>query len=571
MKFKSHIVSVFLLFAFAKTVSGQIKIPPTHNKITAELAAKVDAIFADTDKPNHPGAALGIFKNGEIIYAKGYGYANLEYDIPISSTSVFRIASTSKQFTAACIVLLSQQGKLSLDDTLDTFFPEFPEYAKTITIRHLLNHTSGIRDYLVLSSLSGLGDEDFYTDKDVMKWLIHQEALNFNPGDEHLYSNSGYWLLGQIIQKVTKTSMADYAIKEIFKPLGMNNTHFHNDYTAIVKNRASGYYPTQSGGFQISMTTLNMIGDGGIFTTIEDLKKWDDAYYNSTILTRDFWKVMTTTTILNDGTTNDYASGLQVGDYNGHKIISHGGAFVGFRAQKFQFPEDHFTVVVLANRGDANPDDLASKVTDLFLTPIETSIDNQDTNANASTTAFAKAKSIQLSTSDLKKLEGSYWSTGSKISRNLTVVNDTLTYDRGNGRVTKMEPISKNTFRWIGPNIPIILTLDNINTPSSFTLDIPGQGISNFQKYTPLTQLNAAQIQMYEGDYYSKELDVMYTFKKTDNNLSLYIDGEVFTTVEPIMKDKFSVAGFIVFDFTKDQQEFTVSAGRVQNLHFVKK
>ena len=134
-----------------------------------------------------------------------------------------------------------------------------------------------------------------------------------------------------------------------------------------------------------------------------------------------------------------------------------------------------------------------------------------------------------------------------------------------------MEPISKNTFRWIGPNIPIILTLDNINTPSSFTLDIPGQGISNFQKYTPLTQLNAAQIQMYEGDYYSKELDVIYTFKKTDNNLSLYIDGEVFTTVEPIMKDKFSVAGFIVFDFTKDQQEFTVSAGRVQNLHFVKK
>jgi CubicO group peptidase (beta-lactamase class C family) len=571
MKFKSIFLSVFLVFAFAKAVSGQIKTPPTHTKITPELAARVDSIFMDTDKADHPGAALGIFKNGEIIYAKGYGYANLEYDIPISSTSVFRIASTSKQFTAASIVLLAQQGKLSLDTTLDTFFPEFPNYAKTITVRHLLNHTSGIRDYLVLASLSGLGNEDFYEDKDVMKWLINQEELNFKPGDEHLYSNSGYWLLGQIVQKVTETTMAEYAMKEIFKPLGMNNTHFHNDYTAIVKNRASGYYPTQDGGFQISMTTLNMIGDGGIFTTIEDLKKWDDAYYNSKTLTRDFWKTMTTTTILNDGTPNEYASGLSVSEYNGHKIIQHGGAFVGFRAQKFQFPDDHFTVVVLANRGDANPNELASNVTDLFLDPIEVSTSNKDASGAVSNSAFAKAKPIQLPLSDLKKLEGSYWDADSKISRNLTIVNDTLVYDRGRGRVTKMEAVSKNTFRWIGPNIPIILTLDNPNTPSSFTLDIPGQGVSSFQKYEPIAQLTPEQIQRYEGDYYSKELDVTYTFKKEDNGLTLYINGESFAPIDPIMKDRFNVAGYIVFDFTKDQQEFRASAGRVQNMRFIKK
>ena len=571
MTFKSTLLSVFLVFAFAKAVSGQITTPPTFTKITPELAAKVDAVFADTDKTNHPGAALGIFKDGEIIYAKGYGYANLEYDIPISSTSVFRIASTSKQFTAACIVLLAQQGKLSLDSTLDTFFPEFPSYAKTITVRHLLNHTSGIRDYLVLASLSGLGDEDFYTDEDVMKWLVHQEELNFKPGDEHLYSNSGYWLLGQIVQKVTGTSMADYAMKEIFKPLGMNNTHFHNDYTAIVKNRASGYYPTPYGGFQISMTTLNMIGDGGIFTTIEDLKKWDDAYYDSKILTEDFWKTMTTTTILNDGTANEYASGLEVGVYDGHKIISHGGAFVGFRAQKFQFPDDHFTVVVLANRGDANPNELASKVADLFLDPIEITTPNEDEDAVVSNTAFAKAKPIQLPIADLKKLEGSYWNADSKTSRNLTLVNDTLVYDRGSGRVTKMEPVSKNTFRWIGPDIPIKLTIDNPNTPSGFTLEIPGQGVFNYKKYEPLKQLTATQSQQYEGDYYSKELDVTYTFKKEDNGLTLYINGENLAPVVPIMKDKFNVAGYMTFDFTKDQQEFRASAGRVQNLRFVKK
>lgn len=323
------------IFAFAKPVLSQVE--GAYSQIPQ--AAAVDSIFAEWDKTETPGASLGIIQDGKLIYAKGYGLANMEYDIPNSPTSVFRIGSTSKQFTAACIVLLGQQGKLSLNATLDSFFPDFPEYAKTITVQHLLNHTSGIRDYLQLAFLSGLGDDDFYTDATLMKWLVNQEDLNFSPGEEFIYSNSGYWLLGQIVQKVSGETMAEYAEKNIFKPLGMTHTHFHNDHTAIVRNRASGYYPKQEGGYQISMTTLDMIGDGGIFSTIEDLKKWDDAYYSSDILNQNFWNTMTTQGTLNNGEQIDYGAGLFMGDHNGLKTISHGGAFVGFRAEMIRFPE----------------------------------------------------------------------------------------------------------------------------------------------------------------------------------------------------------------------------------------
>ncbi|MFT6699291.1 MAG: CubicO group peptidase (beta-lactamase class C family), partial [Porticoccaceae bacterium] len=327
----------------------------------------IDSIFSEWNKPNTPGCALGIIKKGELIYTKGYGLANMEYNLPNSASSVFRIASTSKQFTAASIVLLAEKGKLSLDNTLNNYFPDFPEYANKINIRQLLNHTSGIRDYLQLAYLKGLGDDDFYVDDNIEEWLVNQTDLNFAPGEEFLYSNSGYWLLGQIVKKVSGTNMANFAEKEIFEPLQMNNTHFHNDHTQIVKNRASGYVPTENDSYRISMTTLDMIGDGGVFTTINDIKKWDDAYYNSEVLSTAFWKMMTEQGVLNNGEVIDYASGLFISEYKGLKTVRHGGAFVGFRAELLRFPEQHFSIAIFANRGDANPSAMANQVADIML------------------------------------------------------------------------------------------------------------------------------------------------------------------------------------------------------------
>jgi CubicO group peptidase (beta-lactamase class C family) len=557
-----------------KYLIGVLLLISTLAKVYSQIpqATSIDSIFADWDKPETPGASLGVIKDGKLIYAKGYGLANMEYDIPNSPTSVFRIGSTSKQFTAACIVLLSQQNKLSLDATLDNFFPDFPDYAKSITVRRLLNHTSGIRDYLALAYLSGLGDDDFYTDETLLKWLVNQEDLNFKPGEAFIYSNSGYWLLGQIVNKVSGKNMADYAQEQIFQPLGMNDTHFHNDHTTIVKNRASGYYPKEE-GYQISMTTLDMIGDGGIFSTIEDLKKWDDAYYKSTVLNREFWTLMTTQGKLNNGETIDYAAGLFIDEHNGLKTIDHGGAFVGFRADMIRFPEQRFSVIVLANRGDANPSRMGYAVADLFLKEQYKQEKSNAQGESDTNTAFAKAKAkeIVLPAKKLKLLEGSYWNSEDKISRKLVVTNDTITYDRGDGRVTKMTPISNTAFLWIGPDIPIVLTVNNAQNPSSFTLNIPGDPISNYNKYDPIIKLSEKELNQYAGDYYSKELDATYSFVRKNDGLIIEVNGEPSGDITPIKEGIFTAGGYLTIEFNKDKTEFRLAAGRVKNLKFVKK
>ena len=544
------------LFAGLEHVSAQI---------SPNQTAKVDSIFSEWNALDKPGASLGIIKDGELIYAKGYGAANLEYNIPNTSESVFRIASTSKQFTAACIVLLDQQKKLSLDDKLSKFFPEFPSYANQITIKHLLNHTSGVRDYLTLAQLAGLGSEDYYTDETLMQWLVNQQELNFNPGDDFLYSNSGYWLLGQIVNKVSGGSMAEFAKVNVFDPLGMENTHFHNDHTQIVKQRASGYRPNSDGGYSISMTTLEMIGDGGIFTTVNDLKKWDDAFYKSDILNKAFWDTMTSVGKLNSGEELDYASGLGVDTYNGLRVILHGGAFVGYRAEMIRFPEQKFSVILLANRADANPTRMAYDVADIFLK--DQFKEEIVTKENESTTT-EDLKPISLSKNKLLKYEGTYWNKENKMSRALEIRNDTLNYVRSNGRATQMVPVSKTKFLWVGPNIPI--TLEMTTDSKEFTLKIPGEKPSSFTRYTPVETYSKSDLESYSGNYYCSELDVTYTFKSEEDGIAFYLNGKKEAELTPIKKDVITLSSYLMFEFNELRDAFRLSMGRVKNLNFIK-
>jgi CubicO group peptidase (beta-lactamase class C family) len=275
--------------------------------------------------------------------------ANLEHNIPISSTTVFRIASTSKQFTATCVILLAEQGKLSLNDDVRKYLSEMPEYESPITIRHLIHHTSGIRDYLELIELAGMSDHDYYTDEEALEMLTRQKELNFKPGDEYLYSNSGYLLLSIIVQRGSGKSLHEFAEEHIFKPLGMRNTHFHDDHRMIVKNRAAGYSPRENDGYQIRMTTLDIVGDGGVFTTIEDLFLWDQNFYHNRLGEKNLISQLLTPGMLNNGEKLNYAFGLAVSDYRGLRLISHGGSFAGFRAQMIRFPEQKLSVICLAN------------------------------------------------------------------------------------------------------------------------------------------------------------------------------------------------------------------------------
>lgn len=530
----------------------------------------IDSIFAEWDKEGVPGCALGIVKDGKLIYGKGYGMANLEYDIQNDANSVFRIASTSKQFTAACIVLLAEQEKLSLDNKLNQFFPAFPDYAKQITIRHLLNHTSGIRDYLTVAALKGLGDNDHYEDEDVMKWLVHQKELNFKPGEEFLYSNSGYWLLGQIVNQVAGMNMAEYAKQEIFEPLGMNSTHFHNNHNEIVKNRATGYMPTADESFQISMTTLEMIGDGGIFTSVNDIKKWDDSYYNSSVLSKAFWNEMTHQGVLNSGEVQEYASGLGLSNFKGLKVISHGGAFVGFRAELMRFPEEHLSIAIFANRADANPTRLAYKVADvLFKEKFEAS-----RSKNGNTKMGKRPEIVQLTVSELEKFSGSYWNDQSMLARKIYVKNDTLMYARSATNETTLLPIGTNEFTMpnVGPPVVVKFYKDEEgNKMMSFSQNNSEPSVS--KEYLP-TSSYKDELLAYTGVYYSKELDVNYVLKMNDESLILFINDKEVAPLKEIMTYLFSLDRFGTVQFNTNERgaisSFSLAAGRVKNLLFEK-
>ncbi len=525
----------------------------------------IDSIFVEWNKADVPGCALGIIKDGKLIYAKGYGMANMEYDIPNSASSVFRIGSTSKQFTAACIVLLAEQGKLNLTDNLKSFFPAFPDYAEKITVRHLLNHTSGIRDYLQISYLKGLGDDDFYVDENIMEWLVNQSDLNFSPGEEFLYSNSGYWLLGQIVDKVAGMNMADFAQKELFEPLKMNDTHFHNDHTQIVKHRASGYMPASKDSFRISMTTLDMIGDGGIFTTINDIKKWDDAFYSSMVLSKAFWKEMTKQGVLNNGEVIDYASGLMIRKYKGLETIRHGGAFVGFRAELLRFPAQKLAIAIFANRGDANPSAMANQVADILLKDVLIE------------EVVSKTKKAPIAVSEeefqLSQLVGSYEIQPGVIAK-ISIKNDSLNVFQVWNKST-YNIVKESTNQFVIPGTDnLIFTFSNLKDGYAQTLSVLQNDLETKAQRKEEVDFSSIDLNEYSGSYYSKELDATYNFEIENDVLTLNIQDKLISidcTISEI--DKFRTQfGLVRFQRTDGQiSSFELDSGRVKNLKFHKK
>lgn len=530
----------------------------------------IDAIFSRWDNKTSPGGAIGVIKDGKLIFSKGYGMANLDYNIPNEPNTVFKIASTSKQFTAASIIILAQQGKLSLQDKLSAYFPKFPSYAENITIQHLLNHTSGIRDYIILARLSGLSANDYYNNKTVEKLLTNQQELNFKPGEEFVYSNSGYWLLGQIVKKVSGKTLAVFAKKNIFDPLKMKNSRFHDNLVEVVKNRAIGYRSNRKGGFYEYMTTLNMVGDGGLLTTINDLAKWDDSFYDTSHFNKDFWNQMLQLGTLNNGKKTPYASGLATRNYKGLEVIHHSGSFVGYRTQFIRFPEAKFSVIVLANRTDTDPSRLAYKIADIFLKNEYNT--QKKSKSKTKTVKKSDNKEFSLTVKELKSLEGNYWSKKNKSSRKLLVIDDVLNYVRSNGAKTKMRPITKNKFQMIGPRTPVYLEVKFIKNSKEFTIETSNSAPMTFTEFEPKPTYSTEDLDSYSGDYYSAELDVVYTLKRRENKLILMVKDDPIGEVKPIMKDVISIKSRQTFEFNKNRTAFRLSMlGRVKNIKFIKR
>lgn len=310
------------------------------------------------------------------------------------------------------MALLEEEGALSLDDSLRKFLPQMPEYAEEITIRHLIHHTSGLRDYLTLAEIAGIRDDDYFTDAEVVDLLARQKELNFKPGEEHLYSNSGYFLLSQIVKKASGKSLREYAEKKIFQPLGMTNTHFHDDHTRIVKNRASGYAPKKGGDFVISMTTLPMTGDGGVFTSVEDLFLWDQNFYDNRLgeSGRELIGKIQTPGVLNSGEKLDYAFGLGIREHKGLTVVSHGGAFVGFRADMIRFPEQKLSVICLANLSTFDSSGMARRVADIYLADLIKDKGGDKTKREPEKPKFIELSEVEPTPEELRTYVGKYYS-----------------------------------------------------------------------------------------------------------------------------------------------------------------
>jgi len=335
----------------------------------ASIINRIDEIFSEWDKPTSPGCELAVIRDGEIIYQSSYGMADLERNVAITPGSLFDLGSTGKQFTAAIIVILAAQGHLALDDCVRKYVPALPEYADAITVRHLIHHTSGLRDYLTLMDLCGLPDENLYPEEMLLDLIVRQRGLNFPPGEEHLYSNSGYFLLGVIAQRVSGQHLTDLIQEHIFTPLGMNRSTFNRDYRPIMPGRALSYEKSDDGSFTNKLSLSGGFGDGPIFSSVEDLFLWDQNFYGNKLnqAQPDLLDNLHIQGVLNNGKTISYAGGLDIDDYRGFKCVSHGGSWAGYRSELLRFPEQRFSVICLSNLASTDPEVLARRVADVYF------------------------------------------------------------------------------------------------------------------------------------------------------------------------------------------------------------
>jgi CubicO group peptidase (beta-lactamase class C family) len=331
------------------------------------LSQEVDRLFEAWHRPDSPGAAVLVMRDGRIAHMKGYGMASLEHGVPIQPETVFDIASVSKQFGAFAIALLEAEGRLSVDDDVRSYVPELPDFGHTITIRHVVHHTSGLRDWPGTLAMGGWDFEDVMSFDQILRMAYHQEDLNFEPGAEYAYSNTGYNLMAEIVARVSGMSFRDFTTERIFDPLGMRRTHFHDDHAEVVRDRAESYRPLGDGRFRRVTSNLTALGSSSLFTTVEDLAKWIRNFEDPVVGNPELMARVHERGILNSGDTLSYAWGQNVDRFGGTTAVTHGGSWAGYRSTLLRLPEHRFAVAILANVSDMNPGEMATHIARLYL------------------------------------------------------------------------------------------------------------------------------------------------------------------------------------------------------------
>ncbi len=370
----------------------------------------IDQIFAKWNQPNSPGCALAVIRDGEIIYSKGYGQADLEHNIPITPESVFYVGSVSKQFVTMCMLLLEEQGKLSIDDEVQMYVPELPDYGQPIRIRHLIHHTSGLRDNLTLWELTGRSMIDDIPEQAALALICRQKKLNFSPGGQYAYSNSGYFLLSVIIERVSGKPLSEFARENILTPLGMEHSVFNDDNHNIIENRAFAYTELENGQIGNMLMRFDLVGSGGLYSSVNDLLYWDRNFYDNQLGRggQGLIEKMYQKGKLNNGKELDYAFALNMSNYRGVPLVYHTGTMGGYRAVYLRFPAQKFSVIILGNLAQLQPLNLAYQVADIYLK--DQLAPNQETTLRANPKKSPFTEAVEMPAFNPNEYVGEYFS-----------------------------------------------------------------------------------------------------------------------------------------------------------------
>jgi CubicO group peptidase (beta-lactamase class C family) len=499
------------LSLIAVTSMGMAADSPPPNP--SSEAARVNQLFEKWDKPSSPGCSVAVMRDGRIDYEQGYGTADLDHDVKITPTTVFHVASMSKQFTAAAILMLAQEGKLSLDDPVRKYVPEVPDFGVPITLRQLLHHISGLRDQWELLSLAGWRySQDLITDADILALVSRQKSLNFTPGSAFLYSNTGFTLLAQVVKRVSGQSFRDFTTARLFQPLGMAHTHFRDDHAEIVKNIAYGYRP-EGDHFELSVTNFDTVGATSLLTTVEDLALWDENFYTARVGGEALIKALQERGRLSDGTELDYAAGLAIDAYRGLKIVEHAGADAGYRADMIRFPDQHFSVVALCNLASINPEGLVRQIADIYLAPML---------GPAEASAGAIAMSPRPSPDRLQAIAGVYVDAadGDRVLR-LHVEDGKLWGGSVKGKGHELEAITDDRFRYRTDSTELEVHGGDNGEPVRITGLVKGMKPHQFTRVSAYKP-TIAELNQFTGAYRSDEIEALYSVIVLDENLVVH-------------------------------------------------
>ena len=545
---------VFVSLGLAAFVAAPVAVgAQTVRAASDALPARIDEIFAPWDKPGSPGCAVGAGRDGAALYTHGYGFANLEYDVPITATSIFESGSVAKQFTAAAIVLLAQDGKLSLDDDIRKYLPEVPDFGEPIRIRHLLTHTSGLRDQWELLAIERRGPgTQVHSPATTLDLVAHQKALNFPPGTEYSYSNTGYALAGIIVQRVSGQTLDAFTQARLFKPLGMTHTRWRDDFTDVVKGRTTAYSGTMERGFHTDMSFTNMIGNGGLLTTVGDLLLWNENFFNTKVGGQAFVDTMQTRMVLRNGRRITYALGLDVSAYDGVPEVSHSGSTAGYRTFLARYPARHVSVAVLCNVGSANPVALGHRVADLLI-------------EKPKAAAQSGSAAVTLTPAQVARWAGTYVSARTDRAYRLAARGNVLVNeDAPNAAIEARSP---DVFHLANGTVLAFTSAGPTRTLMLVTPDADSTLLTEARPASPSSE----RLADYMGTYASDELDVQLTIAVRDGELVMQRRESPDATLRPVYEDDF-VSPIGSLRFSRDSSGrvtgFGVYNGRIRNVRF---